>query len=118
MTIIKDTLTNTDGQEIAMYIEVDNVRQAPATRSADPYGNTRGVPQQAQDLFTKAMGLIQLCAEQVSTSVANITEKARPHSFEVQFSVKIDAEVGAVLAKSSSEAQLQVTLMWGEHTTK
>ena len=114
MTIIKDTLKNEAGQEVTMYIEVDNTHPGQAMRGSDPYGATRGIPQQAQELFTKAMGLIHLCAEQVSESVAHISDKARPEAFEVQFSVKIDAEVGAVLAKSSSEAQLAVTLKWGK----
>jgi hypothetical protein len=59
------------------------------------------------------MGLIQTCAEQVSNTVKTIPEHDRPRQFEVQFAVKFNAEFGAVLAKSTAEAQLQITLTWG-----
>ncbi len=37
---------------------------------------------------------------------------ARPSEFEVQLAIKLDSQVGAILAKASAEAQLQVTMKW------
>jgi hypothetical protein len=36
----------------------------------------------------------------------------RPLEFSVQLAIKLDSEVGAVIAKASAGAQLQVTMKW------
>lgn len=110
MTIVREAITNDDGQVVDIYIEVDD-------KSVSPGGgrDTRGGLDQighAQAAFTKAMDLIHTCAEHVAETVGKIKEEARPHGFEIQLSIKIDAEVGAIIAKSRSEAQIQVTLRW------
>ncbi|GCF06927.1 CU044_2847 family protein [Dictyobacter arantiisoli] len=118
MAIIENILTNTGGQDVVVYIEVDDAPSANGSMHAGEIPRDLAIPIQAQDAFTKAMDLIRTCAEQVSNNVSSIPESIRPAAFEVQFAVKIDAEVGAVLAKSSTEAQLQVSLMWGTKLSK
>lgn len=117
VAIIENVLKNESGDNITVYIEVDEEHLAAPTRGTGPSDTPKSLlPRLAQDAFTKAMGLIQTCAEQVSSTVKAIPEDARPRQFEVQFAVKIDAEFGAMLAKSSTTAQLQVTLTWGERS--
>ena len=111
MAIIKDVLKNEHGDNITMYIEVDDEKMsAPAITPKDL------LPPLAQDSFAQAMSLIRTCSSQVAGTVQALPEEVRPRRFEVAFAVKIDAQFGAILAKVSGEAQLQVTLIWGELT--
>lgn len=114
MAIIENVLKNKNGDNITVYIEVDEEHLEAPTRGAGPYTTKSFLPRLAQDAFTKAMDLIQTCSEQVSSTIKAIPEDDRPRQFEVQFAVKLDAEFGAILAKASTEAQLQVTLTWSE----
>lgn len=119
MAIIENTLTSINGDTVKMYIEVDDEKLPAVTRGSDAAGTTRGVfspLDQAADAFTTAMGLIETCASQVSSTVKAIPQQARPKEFEIQFAIKLDATFGAILAKTSGEAQLQVTLVWDELT--
>lgn len=109
MAVIENTVKGDSGQDITIYIEVDEHSVA-----RDPYRNTRGVSEGVKAAFESSMELIHTSAEKIAETVHTIPEKVRPRGFEVQFAIKIDAELGAVIAKSSTEAQLQVTLRWGE----
>jgi hypothetical protein len=114
MAILKDVLKNEHGDDITVYIEVDDEKIAAPTRGANPSHSARTIlPSLVQDAFTQAMDLIKTCSTQVSSTVQAIPVDVRPKQFEVQFAVKIDAEFGAILTKASGEAQLQVTLIWG-----
>lgn len=108
MPIVQDVVKNQDGQEVAISIEVDE------PIAYDPFSETRGTTEYIKHSFEQAMGLIQICAEQVASAVHTVSEKARPTDFEIQLAIKIDAQVGAIIAKSSTEAQLQVTLKWSK----
>lgn len=113
MAIMKDTVRNDNGQEVALYIEFD-AEEAIRDTYEDIDDELRGpsIPD-AKEAFHKAMDLIHTCAEQVAHTVQKIPEKTRPAACEVQFSVKLSTGV-AVLVNTSSEAQLQVTLKWGK----
>lgn len=102
-----------NNEEVAIYIEVDNL---PFVKS--PYENVRGgeatkeVITAAGDLFGDAMKLTRNCAKQIVDSVKKMDEAIRPEEFEVKLAIKLDAEVGAVIAKASTGAQIEVTMKW------
>jgi Trypsin-co-occurring domain 1 len=101
-----------DGEEVAIYIEVDNL---PAAKS--PYDNVRSgeasrVIAAAGDVFGEAMKLTQNCAKRVAHSVKQMDEAVRPEELEVKLAIKLDSEVGAVIAKASTGAQIEVTMKW------
>lgn len=113
MPVMKDTIKSATGEDLAIYIEVDDV----VVEDNSPWGNTRGIIdhfQQAQEAFQKATTLIHTCAENIAQSIQSIPPAIKPQEFEAQFSVKLSAEWGAVLAKSGIEGQIQVTLKWSE----
>ena len=118
MAVIQNTVTNSDGTTTTIYIEVDEPRAVSFinpfadVRGDNPFGETLKTPPIISDAFNKGMDLIRTCAEQIVTTVKNVEHVARPAEFEVQLAVKLDAQVGAILAKTSAEAQLQVTLRW------
>jgi Trypsin-co-occurring domain 1 len=58
------------------------------------------------------MTLVRYCASRVAETLDKVAEVRPPTEFEVQLSIKLDAELGAILAKASAEAQLQVTMRW------
>jgi hypothetical protein len=109
MTIVKDNVTTSNGEETTIYIEVDAIQPNRF------YGDLRGPDQivdAAKDVFGSGMKLIRTCAEQVVSSIQTVDQTIRPTEFEIQLAIKLDSEVGAILAKASAEAQLLVTMKW------
>src|SRR2546422_704623 len=110
MPIIENTVTNPDGEEVTIYIEVDE------NQVLNPYADVRGegfpVVEAAKDVFGSGMKLIRTCAEQIVHTVQTVDHAMRPTEFEVQLAIKLDSQVGAILAKASAEAQLQVRMKW------
>jgi hypothetical protein len=110
MPIVKSTSV-VEGEAIDIYIEVDDLPQEKS-----PYGNTRGdgkdIPKAAVDMFESGLDLARQCARQAVTGIQKMDEKFRPEEFEVKLAVKLDSEVGAVLAKVSTGAQMEVTMKW------
>jgi hypothetical protein len=118
MPVIREDLTRENGDTVTVYIEVDErtlpVVEEDNARTFNPYPATRGVSQQIETAFGGAMELIRACAERTAQTISGIAPHLRPRACEVQFGVKVDAELGAVIGKTSTEAQIQVTLKWGE----
>lgn len=101
-----------NGEEVVIYIEVDSI---PSTRS--PYENVRGVKATgvvaaARDVFGEAMQLTRSCAKRVVESVKQMEKETRPDELEVKLAIKLDSEVGAVIAKVNTGAQIEVTMKW------
>ncbi len=99
-----------DGQEITIAIEVDKLPD-----KSGPYQNLRegnkGL-EIASDLFEDGMKLAKNCAIRVINNLKEMSEVTKPDEFQMQFSIKLDTEVGAIIVKTSTEAQLQVTMTW------
>jgi len=101
-----------NGEEVAIYIEVDNL---PTVKS--PYENVRSgevakVVAAARDVFGEAMKLTRNSAKRVVESIKQMDEDTRPEELEVKLAIKLDSEVGAVIAKASTGAQIEVTMKW------
>ena len=58
----------------------------------------------------RAMQTIREMAERVTATVRGIAEK--PQQVEVAFGLKLDAEVGALIAKTGVEASINVKITW------
>src|SRR5947209_7531628 len=111
MPVIESTVTNNDGTIATIYIEVD---KPEVISSANAFADTRDGQQVVSDVFNKGMDLIRTCAEQIVTTVKKVDQMARPAEFEVQLAIKLDSQVGAILAKTGAEAQLQVRIKWAK----
>jgi hypothetical protein len=117
-TYLSETVRTAEGEQL-IHIEVDTPTDAGRYKRFD-YGQTRdeskggGKTKMAADTFAQGMSLIRTCAEQVAQTVAEVSEKAKPSGVEVQLGIKLDGEVGALIAKTGVEAQLQVKLSWGK----
>lgn len=114
MAVVK-SISKVNGEEIDIYIEVDKVPEVSDSKKV--YRDTRdNIAQKAVttvgDLFGDGLSLSRKCAAQVISSVNQMNDAIKPNDFEVQLAIKLDSEVGAVIAKASAEAQMQVTMKW------
>lgn len=98
-------------QSITIAIEVDKLPTASGSYYEDLRDGSKGLSA-IRDLFGEGMALAQNSATRVAESMRQMNDSIKPDEFELQFSIKLDAEVGAIIAKTSTEAQLQVTMTW------
>lgn len=96
-------------EEVTIAIEVDKLPSP-----SGPYQDLRDGKElkKVHDLFGDGMELAKNCATRVVNSIKEMGDTIKPDEFQLQFAIKLDTEVGAVIAKASTEAQLQVTLTW------
>ena len=114
-TIVETTgsLENSqENNEIKLYVEVD-----PTYTPRDEYGDLRNntvekAEKIAKDLFSDGMDLVRLCAAKTVQGIQKIDPSIRPEEFELKLAIKLDSELGAVVAKASAGAQLEVTMKW------
>lgn len=60
-----------------------------------------------------AFGVIRTMATDLHHSVAGLPH--RPDTMGVEFGIKFDTEVGAIIAKAGVEAAITVRMVWGRH---
>lgn len=111
MPVVK-SISTVNGEEVAIYIEVDKLPEAES-----PYGETRGdtleqITEAAPGMFQAGITLAQTCAKQAVAGIKKMDATFRPEEFEVKLAIKLDSEVGAILAKASAGAQMEVTMKW------
>ncbi len=107
---IVENVEKIDGNDFTMIIEVEKEPQRES-----PYKNLRDIDKtlvKTSELFDKGMDLARNCAAKVVESMKKMGDAVKPSEFQLQFAVKLDTQVGAVLAKAGSEAQLKVTMTW------
>ena len=110
MPVVASTTESVANEEILIRIEVDTVPQITS-----PYGDTLDAAdtlQKVGDLFGQGLALVKNCARSTVSAIQSIEKSALPDEFELQLAVKLDSEVGAVIAKAGAEAQLRVTMKW------
>jgi len=112
MPIIRSVET-IDEEQFEIFIDTDQI--IPSSES--PYEDLRDSQAQkaiasVHDFLGEAMDLSRKCALQAVSSIKKFDKAIAPDEFEFQIGVKFSAEVGAVLTKIGSEAQLQITMKW------
>lgn len=119
MPIIKST-SLVEGHLVEIYIEVDEQPDANVYNGHDPYQNTREsytqkaakVVQDVGDVFGDGITLARQCAAKAIQSFQQMHDTTKPDELELQLGIKVGSEVGAIIAKASGEAQIQVTMKW------
>ncbi|SRR5712691_4832768 len=104
------------GKEVSIYIEYDQL-----IVKRGPYDETRATPQKIisgiKDALGDGLNLTHKCAARAVETIKAMDDAVRPREFTVQLAIKLDTEVGAVIAKASAGAQLQVTMKWVQEDT-
>lgn len=125
-----------DGRGTPVHIEVDTVPPPEGEGTTPPPGgtadaapppegvdgiyegvDTRALPwaraaDRTRDVYEDGLRLARTLAAQAANRLGDLGEGLRPDEIELQLAIRLDAELGAVLVKSSAEAQLQVTFRW------
>ncbi len=72
----------------------------------------QAMQEKSEKAINLAMGTVRAMAYQVSKTMNTLEDKVRPDQAEVGFGINLDTEVGALLAKASTGAQITVKLKW------
>jgi hypothetical protein len=84
------------------------------TDSSDARRVMRGATSEAVatavDTFEAAMAKVRYAAEGILHQLTSLTQP--PDEVEVEFGVKLNVETGAIIAKSSAEANFKINLTW------
>lgn len=111
MSIVKTTHT-IGSEEIHLFVELAVEESSEVPTRGDSASVPTKFTQISKDILKDGFQLIRDCAKATVQNIRALDPAARPDEFELQFMVKFDSEVGAILAKVQSGAQLQVTLKW------
>ncbi|MEU6534447.1 CU044_2847 family protein [Streptomyces sp. NPDC047000] len=106
-----------DGMDGPIYVEVDTGSAEDGLDGVFDGIGTRGNPaarvlDATRHVYEDGLELARRCATRAAIRLGDLGEGLKPDEVELQLSIKFDAELGAVLAKSGAEAQLQVTFRW------
>ena len=108
-----------------ILVDFDTVAPAPA---AMPGGGPEeptpaGMPQAAaqievrsQEAITAAMNTIRAMALQTDQMLQSIPGGAQPRMIKVKFGIRLDFQVGAILAKSGAGATMEVEMEWARRS--
>ena len=106
-----------DNEDHSVLVEVDEV---PSLTPQDIELRGRRAEQVldvARDVFGDGIDLVGTCARRVGESISQLeqstgTSRFQLENLDLQFAIKLDAELGAVIVKATAGAQLQVTVQW------
>jgi hypothetical protein len=92
-----------DGTRV--FVEVDEVSTGPVTRGG------------GRDAIVKATGTLEDALRRIGPMTAAAFDQLRqlaeaPDEIDIEFGVKLHAEMGAIIAKSGGEANFQISLRW------
>jgi hypothetical protein len=106
--------TEGDDGVSTIYIEVEATPGAGAGWDGDETRDrtaARAVAV-ARDILDDGVELARSCARRFTEGLKDLGEGIAPDEVELQLGIRLDAEFGAVLAKTKAGAQLQITLRW------
>lgn len=89
----------------SILIEVDE-----AAPTDDRISIGEQVSQTAQQSFESALEKVKPVADTIMSKVRNLNEPA--DEVEVEFGIKMSAELGAVIASGNAEVNYQINLKW------
>ncbi len=89
----------------SVLVEVDEPVQ-----SDDRIGIRDDMVQKAQQTFESALDKVKPIANAVITKVRSLNQPA--DEVEVKFGIKMNAELGAIIASGSGEVNYEITLKW------
>jgi hypothetical protein len=82
----------------------------PRAGLKDVTSKPEALSERSATAMNAAMSSIRDVADRVNSTVTGLIRQ--PEEVEVEFGIKLDAEVGALIAKTRVEAHMMVTLKW------
>ena len=97
-----------DGATIRIEVE-------STTKTAPGFGGRPAAPtdvstEAAADIFDQTLTTIRACANGVVETWQNL--EATPSAASIDFSIKVDADAGVMVARSREDAQFKISLSW------
>src|SRR5262245_3972430 len=96
-----------DGSTIRIEVADTTKAGVGFSRSA---ATTEISTEEAKEAYNQLLTTIRHCANGVIETLQNL--EALPSTASIDFAIKIDAEAGAMVAKSREDAQFRVSLSW------
>lgn len=93
-----------------LVIEMDDEPGPGAVRAARP----GEVAERAGQTFEAALEAVRTAAEALVTRMRELSE--RPDEVEIEFGIKLNAQIGAIIASTDAEAHFRVTLTWTQQS--
>ena len=90
-------------ENTTVYFELDD-------DSIEEYRRVSLSGEAAQQEFKKALEHIKPATDELLSTLTNLIE--RPKEISVEFGIKVSGSLGAIIAKSSAEANFKVALKW------
>jgi len=87
-----------------VYVEVEEKPGGPRLVSNKP-----SEVAQAQSKFTDALKYLEPATRAVLNTLQNVNQ---PDEIKLEFGIKFDGKVGAILASASTEANFRFSLIW------
>ena len=71
-----------------------------------------GLPKQGSQKLKSVLESVKPAAEDFVEALSDLTRK--PDELEISFGLKLNGEVGALIAKTSSEANISIKIKWSK----
>ena len=94
-----------DDDLILVEFEETGVRP---TSSREP----RELVEKSKQAIERSMITVRRMAKKAIKAIHDIPVSERPHTFQFQFGIKLNGEVGAVVAKAGAETAFTITMTW------
>lgn len=91
-----------------ILIEVEGNKR-PGTRD---FSNTDAAIEKSAKKFSDSLEVLKNVSTAVIAKLNDVKEDLRPDEVEVKVGLKFTAEAGAIIAKTSVEGNLEVTIKW------
>ena len=97
------------GEGSSVRIEVEDTSK-PATGFAHQSTSTNVSGDNAEEAYQQVLQTIRGCADGIIGTIQDL--QTQPDTVAVDFAIKVDAEAGAMVAKTREDAQFRVSLSW------
>jgi Trypsin-co-occurring domain 1 len=77
--------------------------------------NKETLLQKSSEAVNGALSIVQEVSDRLQTTMETMSDasnKRKPDRIDIQFNIKLDGELGAIIAKVGAEASFNVNLSW------
>ena len=111
MTVIDSSVTVGD-QEVKLFIEADSEHKPLRTAFGHEKDGAPKVADRRDDVFGQGLELATAAAQRVAQTIDMMAGDVRPDTFQLQFGIRLDGEVGPVITKAKAGAHLNISMSW------
>ena len=97
-------------QGALIRIEVEDTSKPATGFTSRPVSSTNVSGDNAHEAYQQVLKTISGCADGIISTIQDL--QTQPNTAAVDFAIKIDAEAGAMVAKTREDAQFRISLSW------